>query len=120
MTTDSTDPVLVDPEDLAAELDDDPDPNLIEDDSAADDYQTFDGPVHGGPWDGRHVQSRYPSGFLLVDRPHQQVWIYDRVADGSFIARGDSPKGLDDGKRWITADQGDYDILVPGAEMGQP
>ncbi len=117
MNTDSPD-VEIDSADLAAELDDDPEPDLPDGD-IDDDYELYEGPVHGGPWDERYAQSRFPKGFLLVDMPGKQVWIYDRADDGSFWARYEAPMNLDDAKRWKTADEDQYDLLVPDAEMTQ-
>jgi hypothetical protein len=114
------DDVEIDGADLAAELDDQPDPTLIDDGDEDDgDADLYDGPVHGGPWDGRHAQSRFPRGFLLIDRVADQVWIYDRGDDGAFTARSDTPMAVDDAKRWRAAEEDEYDILVPDVEMGQ-
>jgi len=118
MHTDSTDDVEIDGADLAAELDS-PDPDLPDDDDDDDDPDLYEGPVRGGPWNGRQAQSRFPSGFLLIDRPARQCWIYDRGTDGVFTARSETPLALDDAKRWQAASEEDYDILVPDAEMGQ-
>jgi hypothetical protein len=33
----------------------------------------------GGPLNGQEAMSRFPKGFLLVDKPTNRVWIYDLV-----------------------------------------
>lgn len=39
----------------------------------------WSGPCIGGPLDTQEGASRFPSGFLLVHRPGDRVWIYERV-----------------------------------------
>jgi hypothetical protein len=71
--------------------------------------------------------SRYPRGFLLVDRPSQTVWIYDWVAGpewqperGQFIVReaGGRPLIEDEAaekNRYRAADEAEFDVLAhPG------
>jgi len=113
----TTDDLHTNGTDTAAQLDAGPDPDLPDDEEDEDAYELYEGPVHGGPWDGRHAQSRFPGGFLLVDMPARQVWIYDRGADGTFHVRQEAPMDLDEAKRWKTADEESYDLLVPDAEM---
>jgi hypothetical protein len=106
----------IDPADLIAELDDEPDAEYGEDDYAEDDHEIFIGVARGGPLDGRSVESRFPKGFLLVDMENEQVWLYDRQDDGAFAMRTGSPISLadeGDDNRWRAADEDDYDILVP-------
>lgn len=99
-------------EDLWAEVDDEPD-DAYGDADYDEDAETYAGTARGGPLDGKDVVSRYPRGFLLVDMEHEQVWLYDRQADGSFLMRDGSPAGLEDSGRWRAADEEDFDILVP-------
>lgn len=36
--------------------------------------------VNGGPWGGEHVDlGDHQRGMVLVDRPQDRVWVYDRV-----------------------------------------
>jgi hypothetical protein len=52
-------------------------------------------------------QSRYPKGFVLVDKPNGVAVVYD-YKDGDFIAR--EPVVLDDGKRWSAAESDGWDV----------
>lgn len=72
----------------------------------------FSGLAVGGPWDGVEVDVRYPKGFLLVFKPNDAVWIYDRQPDGNFKIRNSQPVMLDDEKRNRAALGTDYDIRV--------
>lgn len=48
----------------------------------------FNGLCVGGPFDGQPGQSRYPYGFLLVDRPHRKVWHYNyHPAGHNFVVQ---------------------------------
>lgn len=55
--------------------------------------KTYDGICVGGPWAGLTSQSRFPKGFVLVDRSAERVWVYDRIEVGdaptgtSYVAR---------------------------------
>jgi hypothetical protein len=83
---------------------------------AGEDHELYVGVCRGGPWHGRHGESRYPQGFLLIDKPRRRVWLYDRMPDGSFRVRSQSPAPLlDDGpdNRRRAAEQPHYDIRVP-------
>lgn len=117
MTEVDTGPAPEDEEDLAAELDDEPDPAVADDgdDADGDPPAVYVGKAVGGPWDGREAESRFPKGFLLVDMPTRRVWLYDRQDDGTFHARTDKAEALnDDGEfsRWRAASEDNYDILV--------
>jgi hypothetical protein len=105
--------------DEAAELDQTPAPmpDGADDAGALDALAgpTYDGTCHGGPWNSRAVQVRFPKGFLLVHKPEQAVWIYDRRGDGDFYARSPMPQTLrEDGElnRWRAAQESSYDIRV--------
>lgn len=41
-----------------------------------DPYPIHEGPCVGGPLDGQAAQSRFPLGFLLVDKPAGTCWLY--------------------------------------------
>lgn len=84
----------------------------------------WSGPCLGGPMDTVEGVSRYPSGFLFVDRSVTRAWVYDRIpwiespTGDAFLARTrrgaelnedpDSPRN-----RWRTAEEAEYDIRVP-------
>jgi hypothetical protein len=71
----------------------------------------FGGPLHGEIW-----QSRFPKGFLLVDKPKNQCWIYDwNVVSGSFTVRGEGPMPvLTEGQvnRYRAAEEFNYDVIA--------
>ena len=74
----------------------------------------FEGICAGGPMDGHTVESRYPKGFLLIDRPVALCWLYE-YDDGQFICRDSEPDTLyDEGprNRWRAAEEGNYDVLA--------
>ena len=114
--TDLEDGAMPDPADLVAELDDEPDADQDDADTDQTPPETYTGTARGGPLDGRTVQIRCPKGFLLIDRPQRQVWIYDRGPGGALVSVSDQPETLDDDKRWQAADGDEYDILVPDME----
>jgi hypothetical protein len=113
-------------EDLAAERDEAPDPQLVAAARAASQLpptpdQLYQGTVTGGPWDGRVAQSRFPLGFLLIDPGTDRVWIYDYVTatlpggGARFAVRAGMPQPCHDGgpdNRWRAADEGDFDVRV--------
>lgn len=110
-----------DPEldDLAAEPDN-ADPAVgAQPDDTDNDATLYTGRCHDGPLDGHTTDSRFPAGFLLVDMPHRQCWLYDRHDDGDFYARTTTPQPLlDTGpvNRWRAADEGNYDVRALGGE----
>jgi hypothetical protein len=112
----NNDGVVADPADLIAEIDDEPDDDY-DDTDGTDSPDMYTGTARGGPWDGRQAQSRYPRGFLLVDRDKRRVWLYDRQDDDTFQVRDDAGTELDDAGRWRAAEEPDYDLLTPDAEL---
>lgn len=70
----------------------------------------------GGPMNGQVGESRFPKGFLLVDRPANRVWIYDFVAgDDVFQVRDESGTELisdpdAERNRFRAAEESKYDI----------
>jgi hypothetical protein len=125
LDTEDDDPELDLGSDLAAELDDEPDPALVDGDPGEPEepLPVYTGTCHDGPWDGLKLSIRYPKGFLLIDRPSVQVWIYDRHEDtGDFYARTPDPKALlEDGERnrWRAAEEPNYDLLVLGSQIAE-
>lgn len=76
----------------------------------------WSGTCVGGPLNTKEGASRFPSGFLLVDRPNNRVWIYDwvhtmesflvRDAEGSeLVSDPDAPKN-----RFRAAEEAEFDI----------
>lgn len=106
-------------DDLAAEPDTcDPEAAADGDTTAADCPVYYSGDCYGGPYDMLRVTSRYPRGFLLVDKPDRICWIYD-YADGRFTCRDPQGAGdrreplawpLDDVRRWQAADSDSWDV----------
>jgi hypothetical protein len=79
--------------------------------------QVYTGVCQGGPLDGRTGQSRFPRGFILVDKPAGQVWIYDlqpapQVPPLVFQARAGYPVPLDRERHLRAADGQDYDVVA--------
>ena len=99
-------------DDLAAEPDDD----APQTDEAGDsdhgwpDADTYDGPCVGGPYAGRSASSRFPRGFLLVDRPRGRAGVY-AYAGTVFICQGEASP-LDDDGRWTAAESDEYDVIA--------
>jgi hypothetical protein len=76
-------------------------------------YQGF---CVGGPIAGQKWVSRFPKGFLLVDKPNNKCWIYDwNTTYEEFVARWDEgqevhTEGPDNRRR--AAEEFDYDVLA--------
>jgi hypothetical protein len=78
----------------------------------------YNGPCIGGPMDKREMSSRFPKGFLLVDRPTQTCWVYDwlpgdqsflvRISDGEpLVEDRDEPKN-----RYRAAEESEFDVIA--------
>lgn len=77
-------------------------------------HELFEGTARGGPLDGTDQNSRFPKGFLLVDKPGNRVWIYD-YTDGEFVVRVDEGEELVSDpsathNRYRAADERSYDV----------
>lgn len=72
--------------------------------------QLITGPVFGGPLQGEQASSRFPKGFILVDKPRKLVWIYDW--DGTKFQFREPPLPLDNSKRYRAAEGNDYDVMA--------
>lgn len=108
----------------AAEPDDategEPDPHMTPEGDPPAREQVYTGLCHGGAWHGRHADSRFPKGFLLIDTSTDPDtgWIYDRHDDdGGFYARSDAPIEITDDEsqpynRWRAAEEPNYDVRV--------
>jgi len=83
----------------------------------------YEGICLGGPLNGQTMEVRFPKGFLLIDKPADKVWIYDRIEDG-FVVRDEIPsKVLTEGpkNRYRAAEESNYDVLAApwvGAKNG--
>lgn len=82
-----------------------------------------EGICEDGPLAGREVISRFPLGFLLVDKPNNECWIYEWVGTG-FRVRDMAPMPVDIAKRDRAAEGSDYDVLaapwIGGDNLGYP
>lgn len=75
---------------------------------------TYTGLCHGGPLDGKTMISRFPAGFLLVDKPGGLVWIYDTIGSG-WDCRASSPEPWNRDKSYDAANGNTYDVIALGA-----
>ncbi|WP_341719925.1 hypothetical protein QQG74_09565 [Micromonospora sp. FIMYZ51] len=70
----------------------------------------------GGPLDGHPAVSRFPKGFLLVDKPAGVCWIYEWQPDrGVFTVRDEMPEpAYTEGpkNRYRAAEEANYDVLA--------
>jgi len=72
--------------------------------------------VNGGPWDGQDEDlGQHHVGLVLVDRPEDRVWIYDRVdtPDGDQLdVREADGRLLDDEKRMVAGFDTTWQVRV--------
>ncbi len=66
--------------------------------------------------DGYNVTSRFPKGFLLVDKPANQCWIYDwyEGAD-AFKVRDEVPMECQtegEKNRYRAAEESEFDVIA--------
>jgi hypothetical protein len=65
----------------------------------------------GGPFDDEEVESRFPKGFLVVDRPNTRCWLYDfDESRGVWSLREDYPQPWDRTRSITAAEGNDYDV----------
>jgi hypothetical protein len=110
------DPTPDDPtiNDVAAELDDPITAGASASDDTDDDDDfavVYTGPCQGGPYNGQTMTSRFPKGFLLVDRPGNRAWLYDFAA-GVFFCRGQVPYPADGVDIPGIAEGIDFDVIA--------
>lgn len=92
--------------------------------SADEDKPVWSGPCVGGPMNNQEGASRFPSGFLLVDRPNNKVWIYDWVPSLSqFLVRAETGAELVNDpeapkNRVRAAEEAEFDIRAYDEEAG--
>jgi hypothetical protein len=74
----------------------------------------YKGMCLGGPLDGQEARSRFPKGFLLVDKPANECWIYEWEG-GVFTVRDSEPmvvQTIGDKNRYRAAEESNYDVLA--------
>jgi hypothetical protein len=86
--------------------------------------QVWTGPCVGGPmsWPGQAVQgeSRFPRGFVYVDKPNQLVWTYDWDENSQmFFVQNETPQRLGMGVIRGIRDQHEYDVRVAEEEVSR-
>lgn len=83
------------------------------------------GPCIGGPLGmpgmTRPGQSRYPKGFLYVDKPNGLAWVYVwSEMDRMFFVRHERPMMLDSQRMRTTGrDRYDWDVLTAEEEVSR-
>lgn len=76
---------------------------------AQEGHSTPVGECHGGPLNGMKGSSRFPKGFLLVDKQANLAWIYDWNGT-AFLCREAEGRTVDYERRWETAESVDWDV----------
>lgn len=75
--------------------------------------EVWEGECRGGPMDGQSGESRYPKGFLLVDKGSARAWIYDwDSSTRQFLVRDPMGDPLDEEGRRKAANAHTYDVRV--------
>lgn len=76
----------------------------------------YEGPCFGGPLNGQDMVSRFPKGFLLVDKPNNRCWIYEwSVPALAFKVRDESPMQVQtegEKNRYRAAMEPNYDVIA--------
>lgn len=76
----------------------------------------YTGPCYGGPLDGKDAVSRFPKGFLLVDKVENQCWIYEWHPEAeAFKVRDEVPmecKTEGEKNRYRAAEEPYYDVIA--------
>lgn len=76
----------------------------------------YTGPCYGGPLDGKEMTSRFPKGFLLVDKQANECWLYDWFGSASaFKVRQEEPmecKTEGDKNRYRAAEESEFDVIA--------
>lgn len=69
----------------------------------------YTGRCNGGPFDGRPGESRYPGGFLLVDKPAGRSWLYTWTGD-HFEVQDAQPAAFRSEQAITVATAGECDV----------
>lgn len=81
-----------------------------------DERVSFEGICFGGPLHGQTWISRFPKGFLLIDRPADKVWFYEWNQTGlRFDVRSEEPEKIStEGlmNRFRAAEESNYDVIA--------
>lgn len=79
------------------------------------DKTLYEGLCFGGPMNGEVGISRFPKGFLLVNKAANECWIYEWDANSkSFTVRNEQPMPVDFDGRIRAASESEYDVLAVG------
>lgn len=71
----------------------------------------------GGPYAGDFAESRFPKGFLLVDKVNNQCWVYDWQPNMEFFkVRQEEPMQVSLEGRMRAANEFTYDVVALGGE----
>lgn len=63
----------------------------------------------GGPMNGQQGESRFPKGFVLIDRPNSAAWVYDYDPNSNTFTAGE--QDIHDKERGRkAAEEANYDI----------
>lgn len=72
-----------------------------------------EGVCFGGPLHGEIQSSRFPKGFVLIDKPANKCWIYEwSDKSSSFTVRNETPMEIDKEKRFKAAEEPHYDVIA--------
>jgi hypothetical protein len=78
--------------------------------------ELYEGICFGGPLNMKTMTSRFPKGFLLVDKPANKLWIYEWNKTGlRFDVRDEEPmEVLIEGSknRYRAAEESNYDVIA--------
>ena len=73
----------------------------------------YEGMCLGGPMNGEFGQSRFPKGFLLVDKSTNRCWLYDWSPEsGTFAVRDEEAMEVSKQGRIRAANESDYDVVA--------
>lgn len=101
-------PKKEDQESIVDESTVDSEESTVEDDPDSE-KTLYIGQCVGGPLDGKEGVSRFPKGFVLIDKPNSVAWVYDySESTGIFTSRSPDIHDRERGKR--AADESDYDV----------
>lgn len=77
----------------------------------------YTGPCIDGPIDGKRMSSRYPKGFLYVDKPNSRAWVYE-WKNGAFVVQNAAPDVLNIAHmRWTARERFDWDVHTAEEEV---
>ena len=78
--------------------------------------QIWNAPCVGGPMDGQDGVSRFPKGFLVVDRVAGKCWLYDYDGTSFVVREADGMDLIEDenaeNNRYRAAEESEYDVIA--------